>query len=102
MKTRKKLFKNLTLQQKISLYLLSLGCIRVQCKTRKYFCFHVNPDRYYFIGSAGAVRVNNHKAVSGSTSITDRMKKTVKKWAEFKNPKEWIELQPIYFEEYDL
>ena len=96
---KKKLYKNLTLQQKIAKYMLESNCKRVFSKTRKYMCFEANPSRFYFVGASGAVRVNDRNAAGDSQSITANFKKIIKLWEKKIDPKSWVELQPIFFED---
>jgi hypothetical protein len=96
MVAKKKLFKNIGVQQKVALYLLEKGAKRVETKSRRYMCFK-NQDNFYFLGANGAVRVNNYNAAGGSRSVTGLYKKYIKTWEKFKDPKQWIELQPLYY-----
>lgn len=66
-----KLFKNLTKQQKLVLWLESLGYSQIECRTAKYIAMQRVPGGVvWFIGKAGAFR----KSIKGT--ITDSVSKT--------------------------
>jgi len=80
---REKLYKNLTLTERIVNYMLNNGYNEIPSKNKYRMFSKVGKDNkllYYFVGSNGAVRVNLDKNASSSFSVTERFKERLAKW----------------------
>ena len=91
-----KMFKNLTLQQKFQLFFTEKEFTQVQSKTGKYKVY-VNKYKqiFYFLGKSGGVRFNIKNSVSGSISVSDKIKKSLTAWNKLQNQTEKIDLEGI-------
>lgn len=87
----KKMFKNITLKQKICMYFEEKGFKQSESRTSKYSVYFGN-GKFYFIGKNGAVRVNSKNSVTNSLSITSQFKPILVKWSESKNSKEFHQI----------
>lgn len=67
--SRPKLFKNLTLKEKYSLFLESLNYVEVDSRNRYKIYKSNKADLYFLLGSNGAIRKNYKPIISGSVSV---------------------------------
>ena len=87
----KKMFKNLSLRQRTLLWLATKGYttkVNHNCK------YDVRTDgKYYaFIGSSGAIRMNNKLSATGSVSKTERWRLLIDTWSVEQDQLAMVEL----------
>lgn len=72
----KKLFKSLTIQMKLKLWLESLGYVEAETRTSKYIAMkHPGKERLtYFLGKSGAFRISE-KGITDSYSMAPNKEK---------------------------
>ena len=64
--------KNEKQSERVARALVAMGCVEEKSTSRKYrvfICATSSPQKYYFVGKAGALRVGS--CASKSTSLTD-------------------------------
>ena len=87
----KKMFKNLNLSSKTILFLIANGLHEEKFKSNKYRMMR-SQNLFYFVGKNGSIRMNTKPLITGSQSVTDRIKTRVLKWAEHEDQKEFIDV----------
>lgn len=79
---RQKLFKNLTIKEKMVMFFLDKGWKPVPSRSK--YDVYTNGTQYFFLGTNGAVRVNSKNSATGSISFTPRFRAYMEVWAKSK------------------
>jgi len=87
--SKQKLFKNLKLQEKYSLWLKEVfDAVYVESRTGKYIVLKTiekgNTERFWFLGKSGAIRVANTNASTKSFDFQQCVKEAFLSWEKGK------------------